>query len=172
MVKCDRSAQKAETANQPEAFFQYDDSLIKTFCGTPYDEYIGDTISPGEAQVKLEAYKKYMTEVLGQDATTAIYGFYIGKEELKEFMKKLQRGPSNPNDSARIVGARIYLTLSTDPTTNKQYQDIMLVPVRKDGKNVVPIDTANIDRNHPDLKKKADDEPVLNSSLPCPNQCK
>ncbi|HYG02219.1 MAG TPA: hypothetical protein VD927_07210 [Chryseosolibacter sp.] len=172
VTNCSKPA-KEECKQQ---FITYDGALLEELCTKPRDENTGELITEEDARKKLDAYKTFL-ENNNQDVKQALYGFYFGRKRLKELMKKIDKDSLKPKeDPEAIIGARVYLVISE--TGGKPHQDVLLVPVRRDGQNVVPIDPPYIDKSSSPAKGKSnidsalfDATPVLNTSSPCPNQC-
>jgi hypothetical protein len=90
--------------------------------------------------------------------------YYWGINKIYDFLEKVEDFEKNLNAGDKVVGVRLHKVISLNTETKKRYYDIMMLPVTKNGYNILNND------NTPQLRSTEGD-PILNASVPCPDQC-
>lgn len=145
---------------------EYSDDFIDSLRSSPITKTSGDFITADEAWGKLEMYKKYRrNQNSSYNPKKDVYGFTFGVERLRQLIAKIDSLNIKHSDS--LAGVRVYFARRKRTGTPPEINDVFLIPVGKNGRNVYPVD----DDYNPN--KIVAEEPVLilNRSSPCPNQC-
>ena len=94
--------------------------------------------------------------------------FAFGRIIIADLMKKIDSvntALGGAPDLEKIQGIRIYLTFTRFEDRKKRYMDLMIVPVRGNGKDYVELEQS--------VQTKTSDpnKLVVNTSSPCPDNC-
>jgi hypothetical protein len=98
-----------------------------------------------------------------------VYGVSFGRKKIEELLS------SNKN----ITGLRFYFTKSIDRINGElvEHDDVVVIPYDANGKDLIDFkskispQTAPADHTRTSKNKRTNDEGVLDTSIPCPNQC-
>jgi hypothetical protein len=153
-----------------------DDSL-EVFEGEAYSTERGDWISDSLAQYSLKKFKK--RRGIFYNVKTRAYGHFFGLEKVKAFIKGMDKiNDSNTDSDQKIIGFRVYRSRNEYSRTDDKYDDVFLIPVKANKKNLYEVDpdleTKNgyFDRiDWENFKFDGDSSLILNTSAPCPNNC-
>ncbi|MDH5379436.1 MAG: hypothetical protein OEW75_01205 [Cyclobacteriaceae bacterium] len=135
-----------------------------------WSDSTGGYITKNDAENRVKRYKSYLSKPRwGVPQKKRTYGFAIGKGRMQEFLNKMDQLPA---DSANpVVGFRVFISRKPHGN-NKEYTDILFLPVLADGTDYYNIDSDTTFDNS--LYKKASfqtDDVILNNSRPCPPYC-
>lgn len=126
----------------------------------------GDLITPLKAKEALDRFATKKKRDIFYTWKKHSYGYFFGLNKIDEFRKVITKLDSIQPDNNKIIGVRVYKSM-TLKENNKKHYDVFMVPVTADGHNLPEIDT------HQDIDSLnfTDEGTVLNASIPCPNQC-
>lgn len=98
---------------------------------------------------------------------SVIYGFTFGMDAFNDFTKKL--AALDQNSGNKMMGVRVYLSLKTKKMKNdtQVYHDAFIVPLNALGNDIYDINRCK----YGNKKVLLNGDVVLNTSVPCPNQC-
>ncbi len=130
------------------------------------DSTSGTPFSPVDAAHKLKEFKDWNTQTGNLIRKIKPHGFAFGKNRIRNLLKEIDNINRQETDSdKKIYGVRAYLTLTPRPNEPKRhYLDLMLVPIKQDG-------TPYHDLFNKALTQTTTSDALLNTSLPCPDQC-
>jgi hypothetical protein len=96
-----------------------------------------------------------------------IYGFTFGMKAFNEFTKQL--AVLDQQSGNKMMGVRVYLSLKTKKmkSDTQVYHDAFLVPLNAKGNDIYDIDRCKYGNKN----ALVNGDVVLNTSVPCPNQC-
>lgn len=127
---------------------------------TIHPDHTGAIISRDEAIEKMKHFKVVNG---GSSPILKTHAFAFGINNLKKMTDAIYRANASSGSSNAeelIQGVRAYLTWTGGPSPNG-YLDVLIVPVLGNGIDYIQIDKSNI----------FDEDMILNTSAPCPNNC-
>ncbi|GHE74501.1 MULTISPECIES: hypothetical protein [Roseivirga] len=138
-------------------------SLQQKFQGSRIDpEGTGSLISLKEAQDKMKVFNRENRRSSTADSLRITpFAFAFGSAHFDTLFSRIKRINEDIGDDPeeRVQGLRIYLTWNIKNTPG--HIDLLAVPVRGNGKDFVQVNPPNF----------LEEEVVLNTSAPCPNNC-
>lgn len=128
----------------------------------------GEFITHARANEKLSAYLDLRAEYLAEGKEIeSVYGYVFGLNKFKELIARIDAENLNRSPENQLTGIRIYNALTTREIDGRQtsYKDVFLIPVEKDMSDIVDVHNFHADA------RVAEDAPIMNNSLPCPQTC-
>lgn len=124
----------------------------------------GALIPSGDARELLRQFKQDFTIKCDDPDTKYIHGFSFGVEKFLEFSDAVRRldGPSK-----NLLGVRVYYARKKR-TPGPNMPDVFLIPIGPDGRSIYDIDECTIPQKANEVRTG---DVILNTSIPCPNQC-
>ncbi|HET8859619.1 hypothetical protein [Marivirga sp.] len=127
------------------------------------DSTLGNFINFDTAKAKLDSIRDYRGKNPGNSQIHNSYGYIFGLQKMRELISRIDK-INMAQDTVDLTGVRVYRTISK--VRGKKYFDVFMIAVTKENKDFP-------DLKNPDLKKDFEgEEPILNFSAPCPDQCK
>jgi hypothetical protein len=151
---------KKETTNIEESLF-FDSELAESFKkdSNRYKPNHGRIISASRAQNKLEEFLK----TPNRPNISSPYGYSFGIDNFEKFANYVDSLKDNGTSRGKIIGVRVYRSISIDSATNKPYYDVFMIPVAEDGYDYPKI--------HDFKNNLLNGGGALNASVPCPDKC-
>lgn len=120
-----------------------------------------------EAKSKLGSFKEWNKKFLRNKLKITPYGFAFGLNKMRRLLAAIDReNKTNHNEPDRIIhGVRVNLSKTYSYEDKETYLDVMIVPIMENGKNYI-----NLTEDENSLLPPSDDL-LLNTSLPCPDNC-
>lgn len=129
----------------------------------------GEFITHARANEKLSAFLEYRERNLAEGKELeGVYGYVLGLNKYKELIARIDAENLNRSPENQLTGIRIYNALTTKEQDGElhTYKDVFLIPVQKDMNDMVDVHISG------SLSSRTNDEtPILNNSLPCPDEC-
>ncbi len=161
------SVQSTPTPSTEFSYLELTPELAALLRGQRMDRSSGALVSPAEAREDL----KRLQDSIGIKCDPAtdprvIYGFTFGMNNFKAFADQVAE--LDKNSGNKLMGVRVYMSLKYKEISGKNqiYNDVFLVPLDEKGNDLFDIDPCKIN-----AMGVLNNGPVLNTSVPCPNQC-
>lgn len=121
--------------------------------------------------LSIEDARQYLQEFLNYADASVIYpskdsivaGQVLGLENLKNLIGAIDAYNGKDTNTVKIDAVRVYYTISKRTDDDKKMNDILLVPVLANGKDVRKV--------FPDKEIRVEDNMLLGKAVPCPNLC-
>lgn len=127
----------------------------------------GAAISEEMANKKIKKFTDWNNQFGNLTRPIKPFGYAYGKGRIRAMLKKIDEINSKLIDeSEKIYGVRLYLSFTPRPgQATRNHLDLTFVPIKRNGKpyhNLLSASKLN----------EGDDNSLLNTSAPCPNECK
>ena len=156
----------AATASPTFCYNELSQQLSDMLKKQKMDRNSGALVPSTAAKADLERLQAAWNINCSPDDPRVIYGFTFGMTKFAEFASKVADLDKSTGQS--MIGVRVYLSLKEMDVSGKMevYQDAFLVPLDSAGNDIYDIDRCKLE-----TKDRASGDLVLNTSIPCPNQC-
>jgi len=155
----DTGMEQVVSSNDDQKLTDYFSKIM----GNRVDSTLGKFISFEAGKSKLDSMLSYRRRNPGNPKIRNSYGYLFGIEKIRTLVAKIDH-INKVQDSVHLTGIRVYRTISK--AKGRKYFDVFMIAVTDENK-----DYPNL--RNPDLPKDyLDDEPpILNFSMPCPENC-